>query len=193
MESQKSTVTWRPASPPLALTMLAQALTAFTDFWTSPGASDVSTSAIMPILMVVAVSPMSVPGAAEVAADADVLPAAAVDGAAELEAVAPAADPVDELLELQPAASMTAASAAVTPSRRARAGNERLARWPAPPGLSLLAVTLVSLRDVIAVELARERSLIAPRRGLVTVLYVPVDTRSGPGGLAVPKRHRRLA
>src|SRR5580693_4194531 len=88
LESQKSTTTLRPASPPLALTMLAQALTAFTDFWNRPGAREVSTSAIMPILIVVAVSPMSVPGAAEPAGEAAVLPAAAVAEAAGLEAVA---------------------------------------------------------------------------------------------------------
>ncbi len=126
--------------------MLAQALTAFTDFWNRPGASDVSTSAIMPTLTVVAVSPTSVPGAAEPAGEAAVVPAAAVADAAELAAAVLAADPVDELLELQPAASRTAASAAVTPSRRARAGNLCLARRPAPLSLSLLAVTLVSSR-----------------------------------------------
>src|ERR1700734_2427023 len=112
LESQKSTTTLRPASPPFALTMSAHALTAFTDFWNSPGASDVSTSAIMPTLMVVAVSPMSVPGpagAADVVADA---------AAAEAGAVLPDADPGDELLaELQPAASKSAASAAIAASR----------------------------------------------------------------------------
>ena len=35
------------------------------------------------------------------------------------------------------------ASAAATPRRRARAGNGRLTRLPARPGLSLLAVTVV--------------------------------------------------
>ncbi len=144
LESQKSTTTLRPASPPLPLTMLAHALTALTDFWNRPGASDVLTSAIMPILMVVAVSPTSVPGAAEVGREAAVLPQpAAVADAADVEAAGLAADPVDELLELQPAASRTAASAAVTPSRRARAGTRRFARAKAPPGLSLFAVTLV--------------------------------------------------
>jgi len=102
--------------------MLAHALTAFTDFWNRPGASDVFTSAIRPILMVVPVSPMSLPGAAEPAGEAAVVPAAAVADAAEL-GVVPAADPVDELLELQPVASRTAASAVITPSRRVRAGN----------------------------------------------------------------------
>jgi hypothetical protein len=66
----------------------------------------------MPTLMVVAVSPMSVPGpagAADVVADA---------AAAEAGAVLPDADPGDELLaELQPAASKTAASAAIAASR----------------------------------------------------------------------------
>src|SRR5690348_9753637 len=121
LESQKSTTTCRPASPPLALTMLAHAFTAFTDFWNSPGASDVSTSAIMPILMVVAVSPMSLPAAAEPAGEAAVVPGAAVADAAEPEEVVLDADPVDELLELQPAISRTAASAPITPSRRTRA------------------------------------------------------------------------
>src|SRR5277367_2181675 len=68
--SQKSTVTWRPASPPLALTPAAHALTAFTESLNSPGTSGLLTSAIMPTLMVVAVSPMSVPGAAEPAGEA---------------------------------------------------------------------------------------------------------------------------
>ncbi len=77
------------------------------------------------------------------------LAAAAVAEEAGLEAAALAADPVDELLELQPAASRTAARAAITPSRRARAGTGRRARLPGPPALSLLAVTLVSF-DVIA-------------------------------------------
>jgi len=144
LESQKSTTTLRPASPPLALTSVAQALTAFTDFWNRPGASDVSTSAIMPIVMVVAVSPMSLPGPAEAAGEAAVLPVAAVADAAGLAALVLPADVVDELLELQPAASRTAASAAVTPIRRARAGNGRLARLPALPDLSLLTVTLMS-------------------------------------------------
>src|SRR6202023_2349430 len=128
----------------------------FTDFWNRPGASDVLTSAIMPTLIVVAVSPTSVPGAAEPAGAAGVPPPAAV---AELEAVVAPAGPVDELLELQPAASRTAASAAITPSRRARAGNGCLARSPA---LSLLAVTLVSF-DVIAGGIARERGRVAAR------------------------------
>jgi hypothetical protein len=138
LESQKSTTTLRPASPPLALTMSAHALTAFTDFWNSPGCTGVFTSAIMATRMVVAVIPTSLAGAAEPdgAADAD-------PDAAEL-AVLPDADPVDELLELQPAASRTAASAAITVRKRARAGNGRLARPPAPLGLSLLPVTLVS-------------------------------------------------
>ncbi|HEX3713134.1 MAG TPA: hypothetical protein VHV09_10090, partial [Trebonia sp.] len=61
-------------------------------------------------------SPMSVPGAAEPAAEAAAVPVAA---GAELAAAVAAADPDDELLELQPAASRTAASAAVTPSRPA--------------------------------------------------------------------------
>ena len=121
-----------------------------------------STSAIMPILIVVAVSPMSVPGAAEPAGEAAVLPAAAVAEAAGLEAVVPAADPVDELLELQPAASRTAARAAITPSRRARAGNGRRACLPASPGLSLLAVTLVSFTTSLPVS-ARERGLLPLR------------------------------
>jgi hypothetical protein len=116
----------------------------------------VATSAITPTLIAVAVSPTSVPGAAEPAGEAAAVPVAAD---AELGAVVPAAGPVDELLELQPAASRTAASAAITPSRRARAGNGSLAR---PPALSLLAVTLVSF-DVIASGIARERGRVAAR------------------------------
>ena len=96
------------------------------------------TSAMMPTFMVVAVSPTSVPGAADAAAEADEEVAAA-DGLLLLLLL------LLLLAELHPAASRTAAaSAAVTPRRRARAGNGRLARLPAPPGLSLLAVTLVA-------------------------------------------------
>jgi len=105
----------------------------------------------MPILMVVAVIPMSSAGPAEPAGEAAAVPVAADPAAAELEAVVPAADPVDELLELQAAASKTAASAAITPSRRAGAGSGRFARPPAPPGLSLLAVTLVSFTTSLPV------------------------------------------
>jgi hypothetical protein len=101
----------------------------------------VFTSAIMATWMVLAVMPTSLAGAAGPAG----APAAADAGpdAAEL-AVLPDADPVDELLEVQPAATRTAASAAITARRRARAGNGRPARLPAPLGLSLLPVTLVS-------------------------------------------------
>jgi hypothetical protein len=104
--------------------------------------------------MVVAVSPMSVPGPADPAGEAAVVPEAAV-AAAEAGAVAA----VDELLEeLQPAASRTAASAAMTAvSRRARAWNGCLARLPAPSGLRL-AVTVVSSHEFL--------------------LYVPVITKS---------------
>jgi hypothetical protein len=60
------------------------------------------------------VSPMSVPGAADPAGAAAVVP----DAAAEAGAVVPGADPGDELsAELQPAASRTAASVAITASR----------------------------------------------------------------------------
>jgi hypothetical protein len=141
-------------------------LTAFTDFWNRPGASDVSTSAIMPTLMVVAVSPMSVPGAADPAGEGAVVPDAA---AAEADAVLPDADPDDELpAELQPAASRTAASAAITASSRARAGNGRLARLAAPARRSLLAVTVVSSHQV--------------------TLYAPVITKFRPG-VAPPGPH----
>jgi hypothetical protein len=83
---------------------------------------------------------MSVPGAA----DADAAGEDAWVAAADVEAAAEVAA-ADELLlllpaELQAAASRTAASAASIPSRRTRGGNGRLARLPAPPGLSLLAV-----------------------------------------------------
>src|SRR6516162_7641817 len=76
LESQKSTTTLRPASPPLALTSLAHWLTAFTDFWNSPGTSALFTSATMATWIVVAVSPTSVPGAADPAGAADVADAA---------------------------------------------------------------------------------------------------------------------
>jgi hypothetical protein len=116
------------------LTSLAHALTAFTDFWNSPGETAVLTSAIRPTLMVVAVSPTSLPAAAGPAGEAGALDAD--PAAAELEAAAlPAVDPVDELLELQPAASrMAAASAPIAPRRRTRARTGRARRVP---GLSL--------------------------------------------------------
>ena len=98
------------------------------------------TSAMMPTLMVVAVSPMSVPGPADPAGEADCVAAADAGAADE---VADGVLPLLPLEALQPAASRTAASAATTARRRARAGNGRLTRLPAPPGLSLLAVTLV--------------------------------------------------
>ena len=103
------------------------------------------TSAMMPTLMVVAVSPMSVPGPADPAGEADWVAAADAGAGDEAAAEVAAADGalLVLLLEaLQPAATMTAASAATTVRRRARAGNGRLARLSAPPGLSLLAVTL---------------------------------------------------
>src|ERR1700722_20213298 len=110
-ESQKSTTTLRPASPPLALRPAAHALTAFTEFWTSPGTSGLLTSATIPTLMVVAVSPMSVPGPADPAGEADCV-AAADAGSADDEVAA--AGGVLLLEALQPAASRTAASAATT-------------------------------------------------------------------------------
>ena len=86
-ESQKSTTTLRPASPPLALRPAAHALTAFTESLNSPGTSGLLTSAMMPTLMVVAVSPMSVPGPADPAGEADWV-AAADAGAADDEVAA---------------------------------------------------------------------------------------------------------
>src|SRR5258708_27604901 len=62
-ESQKSITTLRPASPPAALTSLAHAFIAFTDFWNRPGTSGLLTSAMRPTLMVGAGSPTALPGA----------------------------------------------------------------------------------------------------------------------------------
>src|ERR1700722_15322007 len=155
-ESQKSTTTLRPASPPLALRPAAHAWTAVTESLNSPGTRGLLTSAMMPTLMVVAVSPMSVPGPADPAGEAAWLPAAAA-GAGDEAAAEVAADAgalLVLLLEaLQPAASRTAASAATTVRKRARAGNGRLARLSAPPGLSLLAVTLVPSTTSLPVSL----------------------------------------
>src|SRR6516164_3194587 len=115
LESQKSTTTLRPASPPLALTSVAHCLTAFTDFWNSPGTSALFTSATMATWMVLAVSPTSVPEAADPAGEA----ACVAD--ADPDAVAAADELLLLLEELHPAASRTAAiSAAVTPKKRAR-------------------------------------------------------------------------
>src|SRR5580700_6619329 len=125
-ESQKSTTTLRPASPPLALRPAAHAWTAVTESLNSPGTSGLLTSAMMPTLMVVAVSPMSVPGPADPAGEAACVAAA---DAGAVDEVAGGVLLLLLLLEaLQPAASTTAASAATTPRRRARAGNRRLAR-----------------------------------------------------------------
>src|ERR1700722_4479123 len=82
-ESQKPATTLRPASPPLALRPAAHALTAFTEFWNRPGTSGLLTSAMMPTLMVVAVSPMSVPGPADPAGEADWVAAADAGAAAD--------------------------------------------------------------------------------------------------------------
>jgi hypothetical protein len=86
-------------------------------------------------VVVVAVSPMSVPGAADPVGEAAVVP----DAAAEADAVLPDDDPGDELLAvLQPAASRTAASAAITASR--------------PP----LAITVVSSTRSLRLNLYRQ-------------------------------------
>src|SRR5277367_5299804 len=74
--SQKSTTTLRPASPPLALRPAAHAWTAVTESLNSPGTRGLLTSAMMPTLMVVAVSPTSVPGPADPAGEADWVAAA---------------------------------------------------------------------------------------------------------------------
>src|SRR5580704_15937852 len=122
LESQKSTTTLRPARPPLELTMSAQALTAFTDFWKIPGATGLSTSAIKPTLMVVAVIPTSLAGAALPSGAAEVVPLADVPAA---DVVAAGAD--EELpAELQPTASRAAAaSTATSPARRTRTRKRR--------------------------------------------------------------------
>ncbi len=59
-ESMKSTCTLRPpATPPLALTNLANALTPSTDPWNRPGRAALSTSAITAMRIVSAVTPIS--------------------------------------------------------------------------------------------------------------------------------------
>jgi len=109
-------------------------LTAFTDFWNSPGTSALFTSAIMPILMVVAVSPTSLPGAADPAAEAAWVPDAEAAAVGEVAA--------DELLlaELHPPASRTAAARTViSPAKRVL---PRVFRpVPPRPGPSLLGLT----------------------------------------------------
>ncbi len=59
-ESRKSTTTLRPASPPFALTYLAQPFTPSTEPWNTPGASGVSTSATTAIRISLSVTPISV-------------------------------------------------------------------------------------------------------------------------------------
>jgi hypothetical protein len=119
--------------------MSAHASTAFTDFWNNPGATGVSTSAIKPILMVVAVIPTSLAGAALPSGAAEVVPLADVPADADV-----AAAGADEELpaELHPAASRTAAaSTATSPARRMRTGKRRPGRLP--PGPSLFDLTAV--------------------------------------------------
>src|SRR5215469_8901854 len=117
--SQKSTCTWRPSSPPVALTSLAQALTTFTESLNRPGTSGLLTSAMMPTLMVDAVIPVSEAGTvlavplADDDADEDVDGAAVpddADAAGEAEVAAGELAVLEE--ELHPAASRTAATAA---------------------------------------------------------------------------------
>ena len=100
------------------------------------------TSAIRPTLMVVAVSPMSVPGEADPAGEAAWVAAddaGAVDAGVLLLLL---------LEELQPAARRTAAMAATPARRRVRARSGRLR-----PGLSLLAVTVVPSTTSLPVSL----------------------------------------
>ena len=94
------------------------------------------TSAIIATWTVLAVSPTSVPGAADPAGEA----ACVAD--ADPDAVAAADELLLLLEELHPAASRTAATiAAITPKKRARLCICRPA--PLRPGLSLLGLTSV--------------------------------------------------
>ena len=94
------------------------------------------TSAIIATWTVLAVSPTSVPGAADPAGEA------ACDADADPDVAAAAGALLLLLEELHPAASRTAAiSAAVTPKKRARLCICRPA--PLRPGLSLLGLTSV--------------------------------------------------
>jgi hypothetical protein len=130
-------------------------LTAFTDAWNSPGTSGLLTSAMMPTLMVVAVSPTSLPGAvpageadAEVAADDEV----AADGEVAADDEVAGADDEVVLLELHPAASRTAAAmAAVSPAILVLLRVFRPV--PPRPGFSLLGVTLVPSTTSLPVSL----------------------------------------
>ena len=155
-ESQKSITTLRPASPPAALTSDAHAFIAFTDFWNRPGTSGLLTSAMTPTLMVVAVSPMSLPGAVPAGeADGDVAAddETAADGeAAADDEVAGAADEVVLLEELHPAATTTAAAmAAVSPAIRVLL--RVLRPVPSRPGFSLIGLTLVPSTTSLPVSL----------------------------------------
>jgi hypothetical protein len=113
-------------------------LTAFTDFWNSPGTTEVFTSAIMATRMVLAVIPTSLAGAAEpdgaAAADPDAADAVATADALLLLLL------LEE--ELHPAASRIAAtSVTITPTKRARL---RICRpVPLRPGPPLLGLTSV--------------------------------------------------
>jgi hypothetical protein len=59
-ESQVRTLIWRQPTPPLALTVLAQACTPSIEPWNNPGASGEPTSAITSIVMSFGVMPTSV-------------------------------------------------------------------------------------------------------------------------------------
>jgi hypothetical protein len=127
----------------------------------------------MPTLMVVAVIPTSLAGAAGPAEEA--WPDAAADAADD--AAADDAGPDAVLLaELQPAASRTAAaSPAASPARRVRAGI-RL-----PPGLSLLDLTSVApSKAPLPTEVSAAEDLCWPRQeckrlhsGMVCYIFVP--------------------
>ena len=76
-ESMKSMTTFRPARPPSLFTTFAQAFMASTDALNTPGASELSTSAITATWISVAVMPTSSALGFELWAPADTVPTVA--------------------------------------------------------------------------------------------------------------------
>jgi hypothetical protein len=129
-ESQKSTTTFRPASPPCALSMAAHALITFTFFWNRPGLTGVSTSAMIATRIVVFVRPTSLPGATGPEID-ELLELFVLLALPDAELLG--AEPDEELADEQAASSAISASAlAVMPRGRRRPARPANGRRPIP-------------------------------------------------------------
>src|SRR5579862_3886306 len=131
----------RPSRPPLLLMMAAQPLTTLMFFWNSPGSTAVSTSAMTPIRMVVAVIPISLAGPAPpppvvTELELPVAPVAPVVAVVAVVVPVVAAVVDDDLLDDPHAPSTNTPRSTIPSSRR------RLLRpgsvWPAGQDLSAL-------------------------------------------------------